>query len=166
MKKVEVFFDYNCPYCLKGHEQLLELIKDTPELEVIWNPCEISVFKNPSALTHNDISLQGMFFAAENNVDLWSYHQKVYDMVFKDRMNTKDIDIFVNALEGLLDTKALREDLTSGRYIKSLEDANHFAFKTTGVHVVPTYRSDGGVLQDRQEFYGMGTSDTSYGGSK
>ena len=167
MKKVEVFFDYNCPYCLKGHEQLVDFVRDKPELEIIWHPCEISVYKdNFAGKKPTDISLQGMFFAADNNLDLWHYHQKVYDMIFKDRTYTQNIDSFVSAFEGFLDTEALRQAFKSGKYVNKVRDSNQFAFKKTGVNVVPTYRTDGGYLQDRQEFYGMGPSDTSYNGTK
>ena len=166
MRKVEVFFDYNCPYCLKGHEQLVELMKEKPELEIIWHPCEISEYKNNFSGKHTDISLQGLFFALENGVDVWRYHEMVYDMIFKDRVYTQDIDAFANAFDGFLDTAALRQALKSGKYVDKVKNSNQFAFKKTGVHVVPTYRADGGYLQDRQEFYGMGHSDTSYGGTK
>jgi predicted DsbA family dithiol-disulfide isomerase len=27
MKKIEMFFDYLCPYCLLGHEQLVEFFE-------------------------------------------------------------------------------------------------------------------------------------------
>ena len=166
MKKVEIFFDYNCPYCLKGHLQLLEFLPQNPGLEVIWHPCEISVYKKEAGNREPDLCLQGMYFAADNNIDLWRYHKKVYDLIFTDRVNTKDIDSLVNAFENFLDVEALRQALKNGKYVNNVKEANHFAFEVTGVHVVPTYRADGGVLQDRQEFYGMGPSDTSYGNAK
>ena len=166
MKKVEVFFDYNCPFCLKGHMQLLEFVQENPKVEIIWHPCEISVYKKEKENKGLDLTLQGMFFAADNNIDLWSYHKKVYDMIFTDRVNTRDMDNFIDAFGDLLDSKVLRQALESGKYSNKLKESNHFAFEVTGVHVVPTYRADGGFLQDRQEFYGMGFSDTSYRGTK
>ena len=166
MKKLEVFFDYNCPFCLKGHDSLVEFVADKPDLEIIWHPCEISEYKNNMSGTQTDISIQAMLFAAENNIDLWPFHRKIYNMIFNDRLNTKDIDTFVNALGDLADTEALRKALESGKYIDKVKAANKFAFKETGVNVVPTYRADGGVLQDRQEFYGLGYSNTAYGGRK
>ncbi|MCL2420784.1 MAG: DsbA family protein [Defluviitaleaceae bacterium] len=166
MKKVEVFFDYNCPFCLKGHDQLKALTKEKPDLEITWHPCEISEYKNNFTGTHTDISLQGLYFVLDNGVDVWQYHQRVYDMIFKDRTYTQDVDSFVKAFDGFLDTAALAEALKSGKYTDKLKESNQFAFTVTGVHVVPTYRTDGGYLQDRQEFYGMGTSDTSYNGTK
>ena len=166
MKKLEVFFDFNCPYCLKGHEQLIEFMRDKAGLEIIWQPCEISEYKNNLAGLQPDISIQAMFFAMENNVDLWRFSQKVYDMKFTNKVNTADIEVFVAGLEGIVDAEALRQALKNGKYADSVKKSNRFAFKDTGVDVVPTYRVDGTVLQDRQEFYNMGPSDTAYKGRK
>jgi len=38
--KLEVFFDYACPYCQQGHESLLELLPQYPQVEIVWYPCE------------------------------------------------------------------------------------------------------------------------------
>ena len=165
MKKLEIFFDYNCPFCLKGHEQLLELLPEQPGLEVIWHPCEISVYKKEKG-KDTDLCQQALFFAMDSKIDLWSFHEKIYKMIFVDKANTKDINVLVNALRNLLDAAVLRQVLESGEYIKNVMESNDFAFNLTGVHVVPTYRADGGVLQDRQEFFKMGPSDTGYGGAK
>ena len=154
MKKVEVFFDYNCPYCLKGHNSLVQLLQEHPHLEVVWHPCEI--YERPQnypGMMHTDICIQGMFFAADNDVDLWDYHKKVYDLIFKERVNVEDINSFSNAFYGLLDADSLSQALKTGKYINNLKEANHYAFKVTGVEIVPTYRLDGGKLQDRQEFF-------------
>ena len=156
MKKVEVFFDYNCPYCLKGHNSLVELVSDKPGLEIIWHPCEI--YERPQnypGMKHTDICIQGMFFAVQSGIDLWHYHKKVYDMIFNDHVNVEDIDAFANAFEGFTEAEALRQALKSGVYANDLKEANTYAFKVVGVEIVPTYRVDGGRLQDRQEFFGL-----------
>ena len=165
MKKLEVFFDYNCPYCLKGHEQMLDFLPKHPGLNVVWHPCEISVYKKEHG-KDTDLCQQAMFFAVDCKIDLWSFHKKIYDMIFVDEANTKDVDVLTYALKDLLDAEALRQALKSGKYIKNVMESNNFAFKVTGVHVVPTYRADGGVLQDRQEFFKMGPTNTGYCGTK
>ena len=166
MRKLEVFFDYNCPYCYKGHLSLLGFVKDKPDLEIVWHPSEISSFKDRSGKNGTDLSLQGMFFAAENNADMWKYHSRIYELKFDREANTHNIDAFVKELGDILDPASLKEALVSGKYKKRLMESNQFAFSKTGVHVVPTYRADDGFLQDRQEFYGLGSSDTGYGGTK
>ena len=165
MKKLEVFFDYNCPYCLKGHEQLLEILPDYPGLEIVWHPCEISVFKKEQGKA-TDLCQQALFFAIDKKIELWGIHKKIYDMIFTDKANTHDIDVLVKGLGDFLDGEALRQALTSGMYVNNVKESNKFAFDVTGVHVVPTYRADDGVLQDRQEFYKMGPTNTGYGGKK
>ena len=155
----------NCPYCLKGHEQLLEILPEYPGLDIIWHPCEISVFKKEQG-KETDLCQQAMFFAVENKVDLWKFHEMVYGLIFTEKANTKNIDVLANGLKDILDADALRQALKSGKYVKNVTDSNNHAFNVTGVHVVPTYRADGGVLQDRQEFYKMGPTDTGYGGKK
>ena len=165
MKKIEMFFDYFCPYCLKGHEQLLEFSRDKPGLEIIWHPCEIYKLPgNYSGTKHSDICIQGMFFVSDNGLDLWRYHKKMYDLIHNDRVNVENTDVFTKAFEGFFDAEDFRQALTSGKYKSRVEEANHFAFQQSGIHVVPTYRADGGCLRDRQEFFKMGPSSTSYSG--
>ena len=36
--KLELFFDYICPYCYRGHRMFLELLPLYPGLEVVWRP--------------------------------------------------------------------------------------------------------------------------------
>lgn len=35
MPMLEVFFDYACPYCLRGHKYLFELLPQYPQIEII-----------------------------------------------------------------------------------------------------------------------------------
>ena len=165
MKKLEVFFDYNCPYCLKGHEQLLELLQEQAIPEIIWHPCEISVYKKEEG-KQTDLCQQALFFAMDSGIDLMGFHKRVYDLIFVEKVDTKNVDVLVDSLKDLLDAESLRQAIKNGKYIKKVTEANEFAFKTTGVHVVPTYRVDGGVLQDRQEFFNMGPTDTGYFGKR
>ena len=197
MRKLEVFFDYHCPYCLKGHDQLIQFIQEQLQLaqeqsaqrqlvreqseqvqrglEIIWHPCEIGKLKNFTRTEHTDICAQGLFFALDiansmrnspDKIDIWQYHQKVYDLIFKDRANVSDVNVLSKALEGILDVGAFREAIKSGKYNERVNDSNQYAFQETGIHVVPTYRVDGGFLQDRQEFFNMGPSSTSYNQAK
>lgn len=167
MKKLEVFFDYYCPYCLKGHEQLLDFVPTQPKLEVIWHPCEIyKLPTNYSGTKHSDLCIQGMYFAMDNKIDLWDYHKKIYSLIFTDRVNVDNVKVFTKALDGFFDTNAFVEAVNSGKYVEKVNETNHYAFHATGVHVVPTFRADNGFLQDRQEFFNMGPSSTSYNGSK
>jgi predicted DsbA family dithiol-disulfide isomerase len=166
MKKIEMFFDYLCPYCLLGHEQLVEFLQDKPEVEIEWHPCEVRILHGNPPNINSDICIQGMYFSLENDLDIWQYHQKMYDLIHKEKINCENTDTFIEAFADFFDAEAFRVALASGKYNDKVEKANNFAFQETGVHVVPTYRTDGGHLEDRQEFFKMGPSDSAYGGTK
>jgi len=169
MKKLEIFFDYHCPYCFKGHEQLRDFLRQNPEVAVEWRPCEI--FRLPGNTVspkHIDLCLQGMFFVVEIAGDLESYHDKVYDLLFNKNVKVDGVDAFVGEFEGFFseaELSAFRQALKDNKYRKNLDEANNFAFRENVVHVVPTYRADDGFLQDRQEFFNMGATSTGYGGA-
>jgi rubrerythrin len=81
-EKMEIFFDYTCPYCLRGHEYLLELISDY-RIEPVWCPCE--AHPHPESYgPHSDLCIQGMFYALEQEVDMWAYHEIMYRAALKD----------------------------------------------------------------------------------
>ena len=144
-RKMEVFFDYACPYCLKGHEYLLDVIGKHPDIELDWQPCEA----HPRPETHGphtDLCARGMFFARDHGVDLWAYHERVYCLALKDRVNIEDIGALAEGLAGLLDAGAFREALCSGAYLEELDRANCHAYEESGVWAVPSYRMEGKKL--------------------
>jgi len=142
---MEVFFDYACPYCLKGHEFLLEAIRKHPDVAPDWRPCEA----HPRPETHGphtDLCVRGMFFARDHGVDLWAYHQCVYRLALIDRIDIEDADALAEGLAGLLDADAFRAALRSGAYADELERANCHAYEESGVWAVPAYRMEGKKL--------------------
>ena len=150
MSKLEVFFDYACPYCLIGHNHLIDLLPDFPDLEVVWRPCESHPRPEKYGM-HSDLCIQGMFFVVDNGVDLWTYHERAYSLILKRRMNVENIDILTECFSDLLDAKALREALKSGKYRKVQQKANRYAFEQSGVWVVPAYRMGGRRLDSVED---------------
>lgn len=141
-KRLEVFFDYACPYCLEAHERLAELLPAYPQVEVVWRPCE-SHPRPDRYGPHSDLCIQGMFFARDQKVDLWNYHERIYRAALRERVNVEEIDILAGCVEGLLDPDALCAALRDGRYGRELVEANRYAFQQSGVWVVPAYRMAG-----------------------
>ena len=150
MSQLEVFFDYACPYCLRAHEALLALLPEFPDVEAVWRPCE--AHPRPEHYgPHSDLCIQGMFFAQEAGVDLWAYHARMYDLCLQRRANVEDIDILAANAHDLLDAEAFRKALRSGKYRAVLRTANDYAYKKSGVWVVPAYRMDGRWLDSVED---------------
>ena len=61
---LEVFFDYACPYCQLGHQNLLALLPRHPGLEILWRPCEAHPRPEPARI-HSDLAIQGMYLVQE-----------------------------------------------------------------------------------------------------
>ena len=153
MNKLEVFFDYACPFCLKGHEYLAELYPMYPEIEIVWCPCEAHP-RPESYGRHSDLCIQGMFFALEHGADIWAYHERMFKAAVSDRLNIEDINVLVASVQGLLDTDAFCKSLQSGEYAKTVLDANDYAYEQSGVWAVPSYRING-IKLDSAEGIGI-----------
>ena len=145
MKKMEVFFDYTCPYCFRGHKLLVELLADCPEIEVVWCPCEAHPRPEHYGI-HCDLAIRAMFHARQQGVDLWAFHDRVYHMIHKQRVNVENADAIADNLQDMLDPEELRQVLKSDAYTKELAAANKHAYEQSGVWAVPSFRMDGDKL--------------------
>lgn len=145
MRKMEVFFDYACPYCLRGHEYLAELIRHHPDIEPDWQPCEAHPRPERHG-PHSDLCIRGMFFARDQRIDLWSYHERMYRLALKDRIDIEDIDALADGVADLLDADAFRVALRSDAYVSELNRSNYHAYEESGVWAVPSYRMSGKKL--------------------
>ena len=145
MPKLEVFFDYACPYCLKGHEYLKELLPEYPDVMVVWRPCEAHPRPETFGL-HSDLCIQGLFFVLDQGVDVWEYHDRMFRAALKDRANIEDPDVIAGRMHGLLEPDALLKAIYSGKYEGAVAEANDYAYERSGVWAVPSYRMDGRKL--------------------
>ena len=142
MRQLEVFFDYACPFCQKGHEYLIELLPQNPDIEVVWRPCEAHPRPERYGL-HSDLCIQGLFFALDNGADIWVYHDVIYNAATKEHANIEDPEVIAGHVHGLLDTKAFLTALQNDVYAKAVSEANDYAYEQSNVWVVPAYRMDG-----------------------
>lgn len=145
MNKLEVFFDYACPYCFRGHQNLIDLLPDFPELEIAWRPCESHPRPDRYGM-HSDLLIQGMYFAADKGVDIWQYHEAAYSLILIQQLDVENINIVAQGLKDILDAGALAKSLENGEYSQALQDGNHLAFEKSGVWAVPSYRMNGRKL--------------------
>ena len=147
--QLEVFFDYACPYCYRGHKNLLELLPAYPELQILWQPCEAHPRPEEYSV-HSDLAIQGMYFIRDNGGDLMKYHLLVFGGMFDRGEDISDPEILGSyAATCSADPKAFREALCDGRYGLKLERANRLAWEELAFHAVPSYRCDGRVIGSR-----------------
>ena len=145
MRELEVFFDYTCPYCLKGHKYLLELLPAYPDIEVIWRPCE--AHPRPERYgRHSDLCIQGYFYVSEHGADVLDYHERMYQAAIIDRVNIEDPKVIAGRIRGLLEPNAFLSAVNEGKYDKAVNEANDLAYEKSGVWVVPAYRMGGRKL--------------------
>ncbi len=136
-----MFFDYACPYCLRAHEYLTELMPQYPDVSVVWRPCE--AHPRPDRYgPHSDLCIQGYFFVRENGADVLAYHDRMYRAALKDRIDIESIDVLTDSVRDLVDADAFRLALQQGTYQKALAESNRLAFERSGVWVVPAYRME------------------------
>ena len=145
MNRLEVFFDYACPFCQRGHGYLEELAPQFPEVEVVWRHCEAHPRPDSYGL-HSDLCIQGMFYVLEHGADLAAYHRRMYKAALTERINIESIDTLAEYVGDLVDAADFRRTLREGTYKQVQLDANEYAFTSSGVWAVPSYRMNGKKL--------------------
>ena len=154
MYKLEVFFDYICPHCLRGHEYLTELQQRFPDLEIEWRPCEAHPRPEQSS-RHSDLCARGMFFALDHNTNLAEYHKRMYHAALTDLVEIEDINAIIGVTDGLLDQIKLREALSGNQYKDRLLENNRLVWDEYKCPAVPSYRMNGKLLKSK---LGIGVS--------
>lgn len=145
MKLLEVFFDYACPSCMRGHEILMALLPEFPDIDAVYRPCE-SHPRPERYGRHSDLCIRAMFFARDNGADMDKFHQAVYEAIHKHNVDVEDAAALSRCLDGIVDGSALLNALNKGAYLQELDEANSLAYDKSGVWVVPAYRMEGRAL--------------------
>ena len=138
--KLEVFFDYACPYCERGYDLLTELLPDFPGIEAEWIPCEAHPRPETHGL-HSDLCARGMYQAEEQGVDIAGYHKIMYRACIHDHVNIEDLDVIADLVRDVTDRTAYYEGLKQGNYRDRLADNNNRAWGLENFPAVPSLRS-------------------------
>lgn len=140
--ELEVFFDYLCPFCYKGHKNLLELRDKYPQPDITWRPCEAHPRPEP-AVRHSDLAIQGMYFIRDHHCDIWNYHKLIFETVFVTSGNIEDLDTLTDiAGRCNADPDEFCQAVSENRYAGEVEAGNRYAWEEQGLKAVPSYRSD------------------------
>ena len=121
--KLEVFFDYTCPYCYLALHELNQILPDYPGLLVEWCPCELNPPSEPrvfgwdkaadriaelmprlekaglsikrpfEAGNYSYLAIQGLFCLEEQGADIKRYNDAVYNAVFCESKDIENMDV-------------------------------------------------------------------------
>jgi len=142
MADFELFFDHTCPYCLRAHKYLKDLLPNFPNAVIAWRPVEAHPkVEEPEHKPYEDLAVQGAFFVREHNPDLeLAYHERVYKAHFDDRKAVDNVAVLKQCAADIgADADAFEAALTGGVYVKALQEANDHAYETQKVWAVPSY---------------------------
>jgi predicted DsbA family dithiol-disulfide isomerase len=140
MATIQIFFDYECPYCKKGYETLLELLPDYPKAEIEWIPVE-SHPRPEDHPPHTDLCLQSYYIALELKADMPAFHARMYQAASIERLNVEKPEILAKIVEGILDKGKFLELLNSGKFAPKVNENNDLAYEKEGVWFVPAFRA-------------------------
>ena len=140
MKKFEIYYDYECPYCKTGYETLLKLLPEFPEMEIEWFPVE-SHPRPEDHPPHTDLCLQSYYIAKELGADMAKFHPLMYQAVSAERQNVEKPEVLADILKNIVDRKKFLELLNSGKYTHKVDENNDLAYEKKGVWYVPAFRA-------------------------
>lgn len=150
MRELEVFFDYACPYCYRGHYILKALLKEINDIKVIWRPIEAHP-RPESYGKHSDLAIAAYKHASDNGVDTDLFHEKMYDAFHKDGVNVEDANELSEYMDGVVDIMGLKKSLLTGENIPFVNESNDYAYDKSDVWVVPAYRMEGRKLDVKED---------------
>ena len=145
MRELEMFFDYECPYCKKGYEDFLKLLGDYSDISVIWRPCEAHP-RPEDHPPHTELCLQGLFYVQDIGGDVMAYHKRMYDAVHTDKIDVEDAAVLADYVSDMLDKDAYLAMLRDGTYAQVQSQGNDYAYDECGVWYLPAFRMDGKAL--------------------
>jgi predicted DsbA family dithiol-disulfide isomerase len=145
MARMQIFYDYECPYCKRGYEYFLGYIGDHPEIEIEWRPVEAHP-RPENHPPHTDLSCQSYYIAKELNADMPKFHAAMFQAVAVERRNVEKVEVLADIVKDLVDGSKFKAILESGKYARQIDENNDLAYEKSGVWAVPAFRMNGKKL--------------------
>lgn len=141
MSRVEVFFDYTCPFSHRGIGYLEQLLPHYPNVELIWHPIEAHP-KNeePEKRPWVNLAVQTALCVRDLDVPQLLFHNRMYEAYFDENLDIEDIEVLATiAHEVGADKTVVLEALQSGKYEQAGLEANDYAYEQKEVWALPTF---------------------------
>ena len=145
MRKMQVFFDYECPFCKKGYEYLLDQIGGHADIEIEWRPIESHPLPEDHP-PHTYLACQAYYIAGELGADMTAFHAAMFQAIAIERQSVEKPEVLCEILKGIVDTGKFRAVLDSGKYAAQVDENNDLAYEKSGVWFVPAFRMNGKKL--------------------
>jgi predicted DsbA family dithiol-disulfide isomerase len=142
MTKVQFFYDYDCPYCKRGFEDLLEIADSFSEIEIEWRPVEAHPRPEDHS-PHTDLCIQAFYIAEELGVDLTAFHKALFQAVSGEKQNVEEGEVIAKVLKGIVDETKFLELLKSGKYVSKVNENDDLAYEKNEVWFLPAFRLTG-----------------------
>ena len=139
MAKIQVFYDYQCPFCKKGYENLIELLPDYKAVEIEWRPIE-SHPRPENYSPHTDLCIQGFYIAQELGADISAFHALMFEAVCKEKRNVEEPEVLADIIQGIIDREKFLNLLKSQKFASRVNENNDLAYEKEGIWYVPSFR--------------------------
>ena len=137
--KFQIFYDYECPYCKKGYETLMDLFPAYPNIEIEWRPIE-SHPRPEHCRPHTDLCIQAFYIAEELGADMAAFHKAMFRAVAAEGQNVEKAEVIAEILKGIVDGREFLEILKSGKYASKVQENNDLAYGKYRIWYVPALR--------------------------
>jgi len=141
MPQIEMFFDLTCPYCYRGHKDLMEVLPGFDAAQILWRPVEAHPkTEEPEHKPYADLAVQGALFVRNAGGDELAYNERVYRAVFDEGLTPDDPAVLAQCAKDVgVDEVAFTAALKRGTYEQALREANDYAYEQNKVWAVPTF---------------------------
>ena len=142
MAKFQFFYDYECPFCKKGYEDLMGLLPAYPEIKIEWRPIEAHP-RPESTHLHTDLCIQAFYAAEELGADLNAFHKAMFQAVAVEWQNVEKAEVIAEITRGIVDGGKFLQLLKSGRFSVRVDENNALAYEKNDVWYLPAFRLPG-----------------------
>jgi len=150
MAKFRFFYDYECPFCKRAYEELMDLLPAYPGMEVEWRPVEAHP-RPENVWPHSDLCIEAYYIAVELGADVDAFHRAMFRAVITERQDVENNEVLAKVLKGIMDRGKFLEILESGKYTANVNENNALAYEENDVWYVPAFRLPGNNLKTAAE---------------
>lgn len=136
--RLEIFFDYTCPYCCKGLKELKELQKKYQDIIFDFYPCEAHP-KPEIVKVYSDLAAAVAYLLKDRGIDLNNYNDLIYSAYFDKHEDIGDINIISEyAKQFNLNDNDIK--LIYDKYLDIVKETNNLVWNELKFDAVPSYR--------------------------